>query len=51
MGNIIDKLEDIMASFDEIEQSYIITVNDLKEIVIEPRKDVNGNVIQWGQYD
>jgi len=49
MKNIIDKIEDIIVSLDEAEQSYIITVNDLKEIIVEPRKDNNNNTIQWGQ--
>jgi len=51
MKNIIEKIEDIIVLFDDIEQSYIITVNDLKEIIVEPRKNDNGNIIQWGQYN
>ena len=51
MKNLIDKIEDIIVSLDEVEQSYNITINDLKEIIIEPRKDDKGNIITWGQYN
>ena len=49
MKNVIDKIEEIIVLFDDIEQSYTITINDLKHIVVEPRIDDKGNIIPWGQ--
>ena len=48
MKNIVEQIEEIIVLFNEIKQSYIITINDLNHIIVEPRKDDNGNIIQWG---
>jgi len=51
MKNIVDKIEEIIVLFDDIKQSYTITINDLKHIIVEPRKDNKGNIIPWEQYN
>ena len=48
METIIENIEKVMTSFNEQKVSYIITINDLNEVRIAPRRNDNGEILPWG---